>query len=124
MERFFYGTDRENSETQGGKGQIRKIQNKQEGKNGAKEKKRFFYVHGGSHTCLFSIGWERSQVKFFKKTRRKEWRKEKEEILRYVEVPMHECSPSVGNALGQNLKKNLKKEKKKERMEEKKRRDF
>jgi hypothetical protein len=36
----------------------------------------------------------------FKKTRRKEWRKEKEEIFKYVEVPILVCSPSVRNALG------------------------
>jgi len=34
MERFFDGTDQENSKTQRGKGQIRKIKKKQEGKNG------------------------------------------------------------------------------------------
>jgi hypothetical protein len=32
-----------------------------------------------------------------KKTRRKEWRKEKEETFTYVEVPILEC---VGNTLG------------------------
>ncbi len=52
-------------------------------------------------TCVFSISWERSQVNFLKKTRRKEWRKDKEEIFRYVEVLIHDCSPSVGNDLGQ-----------------------
>jgi hypothetical protein len=52
MRRFFDGTDQENSKTRG-KGQIRKIQ---------KHKK------------------ERDRSGKFKKTRRKEWRKEKEEI--------------------------------------------
>ncbi len=42
MERFYDGTDQENSKTQGGKEQIRKIKKKQEGKNGGKKKKRFF----------------------------------------------------------------------------------
>jgi hypothetical protein len=42
-ERFFNGTDQENSKTQGGNGQIRKKIYKQEGKNGAKKKKRFFF---------------------------------------------------------------------------------
>ncbi len=42
MERFFEGMDRENSKTQGGKGQIRKIEKKKhEGKSGRKKKKRF-----------------------------------------------------------------------------------
>jgi hypothetical protein len=40
MERFFDGTDQENSKTQGGKGQIRKIFKK--GKNGGKKKKKKF----------------------------------------------------------------------------------
>jgi len=34
----------------------------------------------------------------FKKTRRKEWRKEKEIFFTYVEVPLL-CSPLVGDAL-------------------------
>ncbi len=42
MERLFDGMDEENSKTQGGKGQIRKIEKeKQEGKSGGKKKKRF-----------------------------------------------------------------------------------
>jgi hypothetical protein len=46
MERFFDGTDQENSKTQGGKGQIRKIQkNKKKKKNGEKKKKRFLHMH-------------------------------------------------------------------------------
>ncbi len=59
MERFFDGTDQENSKTQGGKDRLGK----------------------------------------FKKTRRKEWRKEKEEIVKYVEIPILVCSPLVRNAL-------------------------
>jgi len=60
VERFFDGTNQEISEIQGGKVQIRKIQKKQEGKNGGKKKMRLF-------------------------------------CLRYVEVPILVCSPSVGN---------------------------
>jgi len=59
MERFFDGTDQENSKTQGGKGQIRLIQKKQEGKNGEKKKKILFCnVCGSSHTRVFfpSVG--------------------------------------------------------------------
>jgi hypothetical protein len=52
---FFDGMDQENSKTQGGKGQIRKFQKKQEGKNGGKErKKRHFSIRGGLHTQVFS----------------------------------------------------------------------
>jgi hypothetical protein len=40
---------------------------------------------------------ERDRSGKFRKTRRKEWRKEKEEIFTYVEVPILMCSPSVGN---------------------------
>jgi hypothetical protein len=47
IERFFDVTDQENSKTQG------------KGKNGGKKKKRFFYIHGGSHTRVFSICQER-----------------------------------------------------------------
>jgi hypothetical protein len=43
---------------------------------------------------------ERGRSGEFKKTRRKEWRKEKEEIFMYVEVPILVCFPSVGNTLG------------------------
>jgi hypothetical protein len=53
MERFFDGLNHENSKTQGGKGQIRKIQ-----KNKKERKRRDFYTHGGSHTRMFSIGQE------------------------------------------------------------------
>ncbi len=50
MERFFDGTDQENSE-------------KQEGKNGGKKKKILFCNgRGGSHTRVFSICWERPRV--------------------------------------------------------------
>jgi hypothetical protein len=57
----------------------------------------------------FLMGWIRKIQKHkeerggsgdFKKTRRKECRKEKEEIFMYVEVPILVCFPSVGNALG------------------------
>jgi hypothetical protein len=45
MERFFDGTDQENSKTQGGKGQIRKFfLKKQEGKNGGKKKRDFYFL--------------------------------------------------------------------------------
>ncbi len=45
MERFLDGMDQENSKTQGGgKGQIRKFQKNQEGKNGGKKKKRFLHT--------------------------------------------------------------------------------
>jgi hypothetical protein len=51
MERFFDGTDQENSKTQGGKGHSsRKIK-----KTRRKEKEEIFYIHGGSHTHVFSI---------------------------------------------------------------------
>jgi hypothetical protein len=52
MKRFFDGTDQENSRTQGGKGQMRKI---------------------------------------LKKTRRKEWRNEREEILSCTSRFPHSC---------------------------------
>jgi len=57
MKSFFDGTDQENSKTQGVKGQIRKIlKNKKER---MEERKRSdFYIHGGSHICVFSIGQE------------------------------------------------------------------
>jgi hypothetical protein len=48
--------NQEISKTQGGKGQITKIPKKQEGKNGEKKKKRFFFpICGGSHNRVFSI---------------------------------------------------------------------
>jgi hypothetical protein len=37
------------------------------------------------------------------KTRRKEWKKEKEETFTYVEVPILMCSPWVGNMLGPSV---------------------
>jgi hypothetical protein len=49
MERFFDGTDQENSKHQ-------------ERKNGGRKKKRFFSICGGSHTRVFSIGRECSQA--------------------------------------------------------------
>ncbi len=71
MERIFDGTNEENSKKQGKNGHIRKIQkNKEEMDISGK----------------------------FKKTRRKEWRKEKKENFTYVEVPLL-CSPLVGDAL-------------------------
>jgi hypothetical protein len=39
------------------------------------------------------------QIPKIKNTSRKEWRKEKEEILKYMEIPILVCSPSVGNTL-------------------------
>jgi len=67
MKRFLDGIDQENSKTQGGKGQIRKIQEKQEGKNGGKKKKRFFlyittYMEVPILTHVFSIGREHTQA--------------------------------------------------------------
>jgi len=56
MGRIFDGMDQEISKTQGEKGQIRKIQKNK--KERMEERKRTdFYVLGGSHTCVFSIGW-------------------------------------------------------------------
>ncbi len=57
----------------------------------------------------FLTGWikkiqkhkeERDRSRKFKKTRRKEWRKEREEIFAYLEVPILMCSPLVGDAMG------------------------
>jgi hypothetical protein len=57
----------------------------------------------------FLMGWimkiqkhkeARDKSEKFKKTRKKEWRKEKEEIVKYMEIPILVCSPSVGNAPG------------------------
>jgi hypothetical protein len=48
--KIFDGTDQENSKTQGGKAQIKKIQKNK--KERMKERKRKdFDTHGGSHTC-------------------------------------------------------------------------
>jgi hypothetical protein len=56
MEQFVDGTDQENSKTQGGKGQIKRIQeNKKEIME--ERKRRDLCVHGGSHTGVFAIGW-------------------------------------------------------------------
>jgi hypothetical protein len=53
---IFDGTDQENSKTQGGRGQIRKIQeNKKEMME--ETKRRDLCVCGGSHTRVFAIGW-------------------------------------------------------------------
>jgi hypothetical protein len=53
MERFFDGTDQENSKTQGGNGQITKIQKKQERKNGGKKKKRLLpTTKSPLHICM------------------------------------------------------------------------
>jgi len=43
MERFFDGTDQENSKTQGGKDRSGKLK-KHEGKNGGKKKKRLLHM--------------------------------------------------------------------------------
>jgi hypothetical protein len=43
---------------------------------------------------------ERDRSGKFNKTRRKEWRKEREEIFAYLEVPILVCCPLVGDALG------------------------
>jgi hypothetical protein len=48
MERFFGGTDQENSKTQGRKGQIRKIQKN----NGGKKTKRFLHSWRFSYSCI------------------------------------------------------------------------
>jgi len=61
MKRFLDGMDQESSKTQGGKGQIRKIQKKQEGRNGGKKKKRFFlyitpYMEVPILMCSPSVG--------------------------------------------------------------------
>jgi hypothetical protein len=42
MKRFFDETDQDDSKTQGGKGQIRKIQKKEKGKEWRKEKEEIF----------------------------------------------------------------------------------
>ncbi len=56
MEQFFDGTDQENSKTQRGRGQIKKIQeNKKEIME--ERKRRDLCLGGGSHTCVFAIGW-------------------------------------------------------------------
>jgi len=72
---------------------------------------------GGEDPAIFSMfpcsygkifRWDKSGK--FKKTRKKEWRKEKEGFflfflfLTYMEGPILVCSPSVGNALGYRLR--------------------
>jgi len=53
---IFDEMDQENSKTQGGRGQIRKIQeNKKEIIQ--ERKRRDLCICGGSHTCVFAIGW-------------------------------------------------------------------
>jgi hypothetical protein len=47
-----------NLKTQGGKGQIRKINKNTRRKEWRKEKEENFYIRGGSYTCVFSIGQE------------------------------------------------------------------
>jgi len=46
---------------------------------------------------------ERDRSGKFKKTRWKEWRKEKEEIFTFVEVLILMCSASFGNTKGYHL---------------------
>jgi hypothetical protein len=58
MKSFFLWDGSGKFKTQGVKGQIRKIQKKTRKKEWRKEKKRDFYIHGGSHICVFSIGKE------------------------------------------------------------------
>ncbi len=57
MERFFDDMDQENFKTQGGKGQIRKIQ-KDKKERMEERKRRDFYIRGGSHNRVFSTGQE------------------------------------------------------------------
>jgi hypothetical protein len=45
MERFFDGTDQENSKTQGGKGQIRKIKKNKKERMEEKKKKKEIFMH-------------------------------------------------------------------------------
>jgi hypothetical protein len=60
MERFFDGTNQKISVTGGGKGQIRKFQkDKKERMEETKRRDLFCYGHGGSHTHVFSMSWER-----------------------------------------------------------------
>jgi len=50
---------------------------------------------------------------------RKEWSKEKEEVFRYVEVPIHECFLRSGTPPGKFFKKNKKEKWRKEKEEKK-----
>jgi hypothetical protein len=84
MKRFFDGTDQVNSKTQGGKGQIRKIQKNKKERMEERKIRDFFnffltYVEVPILVRVFSISWERPRARSgkFKKTRRKEWKKEK-----------------------------------------------
>jgi hypothetical protein len=53
---FLMGWIRKIQKYKGGKGQIRKFQKKKtRRKEWRKEKEEFFYIHGGSHTRVFSI---------------------------------------------------------------------
>ncbi len=53
-----------------------------------------------SHVSHGKIKGERDRSGKFNKTRRKEWRKEQEDIFAYLEVPILVCSPLVADALG------------------------
>jgi hypothetical protein len=55
MERFFDGTDQENSKNTRRKGANQENTKKQEGKNGGKQKKRFFCMRRFlySYSCVF-----------------------------------------------------------------------
>jgi len=57
MESFFDGMDKENSKTRG-KGHMKKIEKKRKEGRVEERKRRDFEGHGGSHTHVFSIGWE------------------------------------------------------------------
>jgi hypothetical protein len=70
MERFLDETDKENSETQGGKGHIRKIQRKQEGKNGGKKKKRFLGTWRFPYLCVLHRLGTLSGEFFYKKNKK------------------------------------------------------
>jgi hypothetical protein len=79
MERFFDETDKENSETQGAKGQIRKIQKKQEGKNGGKKKKIFLGTWRFPYLCvLHRLGTLSGEIFQKNKKERMEERKRRE----------------------------------------------
>ncbi len=70
-------------------------------------KRRDFWVHGGSHTCVFSIDWERSQVNFFLKKNKKERMEEskRREFLCTWRFPYTTVLHRSGPALGQNILK-------------------
>jgi hypothetical protein len=50
--------NQEISKTQGGKGQIRKIQKNKKERMEERKRRDFFPICGGSHTCVFFIGQE------------------------------------------------------------------